>query len=76
MTQPNGSLPGGQQPGAPFSPGAPIAPVNSPHAAPSQLTGRKLLFIVLGLVAGLIVLIVGTLGIAAFFGWKIFQAAH
>jgi hypothetical protein len=74
MTQPNGPLPGGQQAGPPFSPNAPIAPVNSPHAAPSQLSGRKLLFIVLGLVGALGVLIVGTLVLAAVFGWKLFEA--
>lgn len=71
MTQPNGPLPGGQQP-----PNAPIAPVNSPHAAPSQLSGRKLLFIVLGLVGGLGVLIIGTLALTAVFGWKLFEATR
>ena len=47
-----------------------------PPAAPSQLTGRKLLFIVLGLVVALGVLAVAFLGGAALLGWKLFESAR
>jgi hypothetical protein len=47
-----------------------------PAATPSQLTGRKLLLIVVGIVVGLGVIAVGLLGGAALFGWKLLESAR
>jgi hypothetical protein len=47
-----------------------------PAAAPSQLTGRKLLLIVLALVAACGAFLLGVLGITVFLGLKLFEAVR
>ena len=43
-------------------------------ATPSKLTGTKLLFIVLGIVAACAITLGGAIALAAALGWKIFEA--
>jgi hypothetical protein len=45
-------------------------------ATPSRLSGRKLLFIVLGLIGGCGLLVFGALAVAAVLGLKIFEAVR
>ena len=76
MTQRNGPI----EPGGPAQPGPRVtstyhAGANPADVAtPSALTGRKLLLIVLGLVAGCGVLVIGALGVAALLGVKLFES--
>ena len=46
------------------------------HAAPSELSGRKLLFIILGIVGALGVLLIGAVALSALLGLKLFEAFH
>ncbi len=62
------------QPGGLYPPTHLVAPTGTPAAAPSQLTGRKLLFIILGILAGCAVLLIGVLGVTALLGLKLFEA--
>jgi hypothetical protein len=47
-----------------------------PAAAPSQLTGRKLLLIILALVAACGAFLLGVLGLTLFLGLKLFEAVR
>jgi hypothetical protein len=69
---------GPSEPGGPAQPGPPVTSTyhaGNPAdvATPSGLTGRKLLLIILGLVAGCGVLVIGALGVAALLGVKLFE---
>lgn len=43
-------------------------------ATPSKLTGRKLLLIILGILAACGITLVAAIGLVAALGWKIFEA--
>jgi hypothetical protein len=52
------------------------APDTLPAAAPSQLTGRKLLLIILALVAACGAFLLGVLGLTLFLGLKLFEVVR